>query len=272
MPRKKIRIAVFGKGGAGKSTFSSHLSAHWARKGARVLQVGCDPKADSTMLLCSSARARTVMAHVQSGNKEFSAADVIAAGKFGVHCVESGGPIPGVGCAGYGISLMTELFEQVSLMRRYDAVIFDVLGDIVCGGFSAPLKQGLAQVVVIVISDEFMSYFAANNIAKMVCAFRKLTGVKLAGLVLNSRNGLPPNVRRAQRFAKLLRTKILGVLPLENSLILRNKLTVYETDPDCLFAVSIAKISRKLERIGKTSVPAPLSEAALDNFFKVTYK
>ena len=161
------RIAVYGKGGIGKSTISANLSVALAHAGRRVLQVGCDPKHDSTRLLLGGARLTTVLDYLRETKPTDRTLDeILVEGFAGVGCVEAGGPKPGVGCAGRGIISTFDLLEQFQLDRRYDTVVYDVLGDVVCGGFAVPIRNEYANVILVVTSGEFMSLYAANNILR----------------------------------------------------------------------------------------------------------
>lgn len=210
------KIAFYGKGGIGKSTVSTNVTAVLAKRGQKVLHVGCDPKHDSSMPFLDPAQVRTVIDtifEVRTG--ELTAEHIVLPGRLGVDCVESGGPEPGVGCGGRGVSRMFELLEELSILdeARYDAAVFDVLGDVVCGGFAAPLRQGFARKIVIVSSEEIMSFYAANNICKAVGHYRD-NGVALVGIVFNLRDNRTDRAE-LEAFARRLSTRVLAVLPRE---------------------------------------------------------
>lgn len=191
MDTKKIRkIAIYGKGGIGKSTTTSNLSAALAGKGYRVMQVGCDPKADSTKNLMGGKRIPTVLEQIKAKGEELTLQDIVFEGFGGVLCVESGGPTPGVGCAGRGIISAFEKLEELEAFETYqpDIVIYDVLGDVVCGGFAMPIRGGYAKDVYVVSSGEMMSLYAANNIAAAIRNFGKRGYAQLRGLILNAKN------------------------------------------------------------------------------------
>lgn len=184
------KIAIYGKGGIGKSTTTSNLSAALSHMGYKVMQVGCDPKADSTKGLMGGRRIPTVLEQLRSKGEELTLDDVVFRGYNGVLCVESGGPTPGVGCAGRGIISAFEKLADLEAFETYqpDIVIYDVLGDVVCGGFAMPIRDGYAREVFIVSSGEMMALYAANNIAQAVRNFAGRGYARLGGLILNARN------------------------------------------------------------------------------------
>ena len=207
-----IKFAIYGKGGIGKSTLSSNLSAAFAKRGFRVMQIGCDPKADSTSLLCPKEKITTVLDLVRSG-KPFTLQDMVKESSAGVLCVEAGGPIPGLGCAGRGIINALESLEQKGAYELYkpDIVIYDVLGDVVCGGFTMPMRKGYADKVYIVTSGEKMSIYAAANIAMAVDNFKKRDYAKLGGIILNCR-GVENEEENAATLAKDFDTEVLATI------------------------------------------------------------
>ena len=207
------KFAIYGKGGIGKSTLSSNLSAAFAKRGFRVMQIGCDPKADSTSLLCPKEKITTVLDLVRSG-KPFTLQDMVKESSAGVLCVEAGGPIPGLGCAGRGIINALESLEQKGAYELYkpDIVIYDVLGDVVCGGFTMPMRKGYADKVYIVTSGEKMSIYAAANIAMAVDNFKKRDYAKLGGIILNCR-GVENEEENATTLAKDFDTEVLATIP-----------------------------------------------------------
>lgn len=183
------KIAIYGKGGIGKSTTVSNLSAALASSGKKVMQIGCDPKADSTRNLTGGANIPTVLEVLREKDK-VELEDIVTDGDLGVLCVEAGGPVPGVGCAGRGIITAFEKLEELHAYEIYkpDIVIYDVLGDVVCGGFAMPIRGGYADEVCIVTSGEMMSLYAASNIAHAVKSFGKRGYASLKGLILNAKN------------------------------------------------------------------------------------
>jgi nitrogenase iron protein len=208
-----MRIALYGKGGIGKSAMSANLAAAFAARGRTVLQIGCDPKHDSTRLLLDGRRAMTVLEYLRDTPPEQrKLADVVHRGYGGVACVEAGGPEPGVGCAGRGILSTFALLDQLGLeTKAFDVVLYDVLGDVVCGGFAVPLRAGYAEVVCIVSSEEFMAIYAANNILRGVRNFEQ-AGTQVAGLILNSR-GAHESPAGVRRFAQAVGLPVLATMP-----------------------------------------------------------
>ncbi len=183
------RIAIYGKGGIGKSTTSANVSAVLAEKGLKVMQIGCDPKADSTRMLTRGEEIATVL-NVMRKDDDIELEDIVHVGENGVLCVECGGPRPGMGCAGRGIIAAFEKLEELDAMKVYspDVIVYDVLGDVVCGGFAMPIRNGYAKDVFIVTSGEMMALYAANNIAEAVSNFSSSGYARLGGLIQNSRN------------------------------------------------------------------------------------
>lgn len=208
-----MRIAVYGKGGIGKSTISANLSAAFAERGKEVLQVGCDPKHDSTRLLLGGRSVETVLDYLRdTPPQKQRLRDVIHSGYRSVTCVEAGGPEPGVGCAGRGILSAFSLLDRLGCSwQDYDVTLFDVLGDVVCGGFAVPLRKGFAEVVLVVTSEEFMSIYAANNILRGVRNMEQ-GEPRPVGLVLNRRER-DGNVDVVRRFAEAVNVPIVTVVP-----------------------------------------------------------
>ena len=211
------RIAVYGKGGIGKSTISANLSVALARAGRRVLQIGCDPKHDSTRLLLGNARLTTVLDYLRETKPtDRLLDDILIEGFAGVGCVEAGGPKPGVGCAGRGIISTFDLLEQFQLDRRYDTVVYDVLGDVVCGGFAVPIRNEYANAILVVTSGEFMSLYAANNILRGIRNYDGTDLRRVAGLVYNRRN-VEGEDERVERFAKAVGLPLFVTIPRSDS-------------------------------------------------------
>lgn len=184
------KIAIYGKGGIGKSTTTSNLSAALALKGYKVMQVGCDPKSDSTKNLMKGQRIPTVLDQLRVKGEDLQLKDIVFEGFGGVLCVEAGGPTPGIGCAGRGIISAFEKMAELKAFEVYqpDIVIYDVLGDVVCGGFAMPIRGGYAHEVFIVSSGEMMALYAASNIAQAIKNFGRRGYARMKGIILNARN------------------------------------------------------------------------------------
>ena len=184
------RYAIYGKGGIGKSTITCALSAALAEKGYRVFQVGCDPKADSTASLLGGKTITPIADYLRQHDEFPTLNDVIVQGYGGVYCAEAGGPTPGIGCAGRGILMAFHLLDELDAINviKPDYVLYDVLGDVVCGGFAAPIRDNYADEVIIVTSGEKMSLFAANNIYQAVENFKDSNYARVRGVILNKRN------------------------------------------------------------------------------------
>ncbi|HAZ08198.1 MAG TPA: hypothetical protein DCZ01_06695 [Elusimicrobia bacterium] len=259
------RITIFGKGGIGKSTLSANLAAVYARQGKRVLLVGCDPKHDTTVALTDGKPIRTVVeqsAFMDSRGSDLS--QILVRGRLGVDCIEAGGPEPGIGCAGRGISRMIELLEGAGILRedRYDVALFDVLGDVVCGGFAAPLRQGFADKVVIVTSEELMALYAANNIARAIRNY-SANGVALCGLVANLRDP-GADIKAVERLAALIGTKVLSFFTREAAVreAEYRRRTLVEHAPDAEMSRRVSLLAQELWKFDRTTakVPSPITD------------
>ena len=205
-----LKLAIYGKGGIGKSTVAANCAAALAGRGLRVMQIGCDPKADSTLALRGGKPLVSVLDLLRRSG-EFSLDDMVLRGPDGVFCVEAGGPVPGVGCAGRGIIAALEKLAEKGAYEvfRPDVVLYDVLGDVVCGGFSMPMRQGYADYVCIVTSGEPMSVYAAANIAMAVKNFQGRGYAKLGGFILN-RRGVPDEDARVENLARDFAAPVLA--------------------------------------------------------------
>ncbi|MEY8355199.1 nitrogenase iron protein NifH [Lachnospiraceae bacterium 54-53] len=232
------KIAVYGKGGIGKSTTVSNISAAMAESGLTVMQIGCDPKADSTRNLTGGCNIPTVL-EVLRKKGEAGLEDLVVKSSTGVLCVESGGPVPGVGCAGRGIITAFEKLEELNAYDVYkpDIVLYDVLGDVVCGGFSMPIRGGYADEVCIVTSGEMMSLYAASNIASAVKSFSGRGYAALRGLILNGKN-IEQEAELVEKAAVEIGTRVLYHVPRDPKVQLAENQgkTVIEAFPDSIMA------------------------------------
>jgi len=245
------RFAVYGKGGIGKSTTCAALSCAFADMGMKVMQIGCDPKADSTLYLHGGKRIPTMLDVLREKRAGAQLSDLLVTGYKGILCAEAGGPTPGLGCAGRGIAAAFEALEERDAFEilKPDLILYDVLGDVVCGGFAMPIREGYAEKVFIVTSGENMSIYAAANIAMAVDNFRERGYAHLGGLILNRRN-VPEEQKKVEELAQELHTKILADLPRENlvSEAQDRNMTVMEAYPDCSFAQQIRMLAEKMIR------------------------
>jgi len=240
-------IAIYGKGGIGKSTLSANLSAALALAGRRVLQVGCDPKHDSTRLLTHGQRPTTALDYMRVTNPlDYKIEDILLHGFCGVGCVEAGGPKPGVGCAGRGIISTFELLNQFKLKEHYDTVVYDVLGDVVCGGFAVPIRREYADTIFIVTSGEFMALYAANNILRGIRNYDN-EEKRVAGILYNRRN-VEGEDERIMRFVRTVGLPVCAVIPRSDAFTKaeRANMTVVEQDTDRDVVDIFTKLAREL--------------------------
>lgn len=210
-----LKLAIYGKGGIGKSTMTSNLAAAFAYLGKKVIQIGCDPKADSTLNLLGGELLEPVMNYLREHDDDPQTIEEISrVGYGGVLCIETGGPTPGLGCAGRGIIATFDLLEDMGLFEQYepDVVLYDVLGDVVCGGFAAPIREGYADQVLIVTSGEKMALYAANNINTAVKNFADRSYAEVKGVILNRRN-VPGEEEKVRAFAEERGLAIVGDIP-----------------------------------------------------------
>lgn len=245
-----IKIAIYGKGGIGKSTMTSNLAAAFAYLGKRVIQIGCDPKADSTINLLGGKPLQPVMDYLREKDEDPESIDQIAReGYGGILCIETGGPTPGLGCAGRGIIATFSLLEDLRLFETYrpDVVLYDVLGDVVCGGFAAPIREGYAQKVLIVTSGEKMALYAANNICTAVRNFEDRSYARVEGIILNSRN-VEGESRKVEEFASSKGLPIVARIPRSDDIIRFEDqgMTVIEGDPQLEVSKCFLGLARKL--------------------------
>lgn len=260
------QVAIYGKGGIGKSTTTQNLNAGLGEMGKKIMIVGCDPKADSTRLILGGLAQQTVLDTLREEGDEIDLDLVLKKGYAGIKCVESGGPEPGVGCAGRGIITSIGLLERLGAYDNdLDYVFYDVLGDVVCGGFAMPIREGKAREIYIVCSGEMMAMYAANNIAKGITKFAKTGGVRLAGLICNSRK-VDGEAELVEAFAKELGTQMIHFVPRDN-MVQRaeiNKKTVIEFDPTCNQADEYRELAKKIDGNDMFVIPTPLTQERLE--------
>jgi nitrogenase iron protein NifH len=260
MAKKVTQIAIYGKGGIGKSTTTSNLSAALSKLGYKVMQFGCDPKSDSTNTLRDGKYIPTVLDTLRE-KSNVDARDVIYEGFNGIYCVEAGGPAPGVGCAGRGIITAVELFKQQQVFEKLDLdfVIYDVLGDVVCGGFAVPIREGIAEHVFTVSSADFMSIYASNNLFKGIKKYSNSGGALLGGVIANSINyGYSRDI--VDDFANRTHTQIVEYVPRSITVTqceLQGKTTI-EAAPDSEQAKVYLRLAKKISEHKESKVPAPM--------------
>lgn len=260
------QIAIYGKGGIGKSTTTQNLTAGLVEHGKKVLVVGCDPKADSTRLLLGGLAQRTVLDTLREEGDAVELESIMKQGYKGTRCVESGGPEPGVGCAGRGIITSIGLLENLGAYTEdLDYVFYDVLGDVVCGGFAMPIREGKAKEIYIVASGEMMALYAANNIAKGIKRYAKAGGVRLGGIICNSRN-VDRELDLLRAFSKELGTKLLYFVPRDN-LVQRaeiNRKTVIEYNPESKQANEYRSLAQAVIENTNFTIPTPMTQERLE--------
>ncbi|WP_342608854.1 nitrogenase iron protein [Vibrio tritonius] len=262
------QCAIYGKGGIGKSTTTQNLVAALAELGKKVMIIGCDPKADSTRLILHSKAQNTIMEMAaQAGTVEdIELEDVLKVGFGDVRCVESGGPEPGVGCAGRGvITAINFLEEEGAYEEDLDFVFYDVLGDVVCGGFAMPIRENKAQEIYIVCSGEMMAMYAANNISKGICKYAATGSVRLAGLICNSRN-TDREDELIEALAAKIGTQMIHFVPRDN-IVQRaeiRRMTVIEYDTKCRQADEYRTLAQKIIDNQLFVVPKPVTMDELE--------
>ncbi len=263
------QIAFYGKGGIGKSTTSQNTLAALAEMGQRILIVGCDPKADSTRLILHAKAQNTILSlAAEIGSVEdLELEDVMKRGYRDIRCVESGGPEPGVGCAGRGVITSINFLEENGAYEGIDYVSYDVLGDVVCGGFAMPIRENKAQEIYIVMSGEMMAMYAANNISKGILKYANSGGVRLGGLVCNERQ-TDKELELADSLAKKLGTKLIHFVPRDNVVqhAELRRMTVLEYAPDSRQADEYRQLARKIhDNAGKGVIPSPITMDELED-------
>ncbi|PIQ34264.1 MAG: nitrogenase iron protein [Zetaproteobacteria bacterium CG02_land_8_20_14_3_00_50_9] len=262
------QAAIYGKGGIGKSTTTQNLVAALAEMGKKVMIVGCDPKADSTRLILHSKAQNTIMEMAAEAGtvEDLELEDVLKTGYGDIKCVESGGPEPGVGCAGRGvITAINFLEEEGAYEEDLDFVFYDVLGDVVCGGFAMPIRENKAQEIYIVCSGEMMAMYAANNIGKGIVKYANSGSVRLAGLICNSRNTARED-ELIMELARQMGTTMIHFVPRDN-VVQRaeiRRMTVIEYDPTAKQADEYRSLANKIVNNTNFVIPTPITMDALE--------
>lgn len=260
------QIAIYGKGGIGKSTTTQNLTAGLAENGKRVMIVGCDPKADSTRLLLGGLAQKTVLDTLRETGEDIDLDLIVKDGYRGIKCVESGGPEPGVGCAGRGIITSIGLLERLGAYEDdLDYVFYDVLGDVVCGGFAMPIREGKAREIYIVGSGEMMALYAANNIAKGIQKYAKKGKVRLGGIICNSRN-VDRETELLRAFSEELGTQLIHYVPRDNIVQhaeIRKK-TVIDFASESAQANEYRDLAKKIEENKHFVIPKPMTQDRLE--------
>ena len=262
------KVAIYGKGGIGKSTTTQNTVAGLAELGKKVMVVGCDPKADSTRLLLGGLSQNTVLDTLRTEGEDVELEDIRKEGFKGTVCVESGGPEPGVGCAGRGIITSINMLEQLGAYSEDEAldyVFYDVLGDVVCGGFAMPIREGKAQEIYIVVSGEMMAMYAANNICKGIVKFAEAGGVRLGGLICNSRM-VDREDELIGALAERLGTQMIHFVPRDNMVQKAeiNRKTVIDFDAEHTQADQYRTLAKKIDENEKFVIPTPITTDELE--------
>jgi len=262
------KIAIYGKGGIGKSTTTQNTVAALAEMGKKIMIVGCDPKADSTRLMLGGLSQNTVLDTLRESGEDLDLDDVVKVGFKDTRCVESGGPEPGVGCAGRGIITSINLLEQLGAYSDkigLDYVFYDVLGDVVCGGFAMPIRDGKAQEIYIVVSGEMMAMYAANNICKGIVKFAEGGGVRLGGLICNSRK-VDNEQELISALAERLGTQMIHFVPRDN-VVQRaeiNRKTVIDFEAAANQANEYRQLASAIDNNKTFVIPKPLTTEELE--------
>ncbi|AGF56836.1 nitrogenase iron protein NifH [Clostridium saccharoperbutylacetonicum] len=260
------QVAIYGKGGIGKSTTTQNLTSALAEMGKKIMIVGCDPKADSTRLVLGGLAQKTVLDTLREEGDDIELDAILKPGYGGIKCVESGGPEPGVGCAGRGIITSIGMLEQLGAYTPdLDYVFYDVLGDVVCGGFAMPIREGKAQEIYIVASGEMMALYAANNISKGIQKYAKTGGVRLGGIICNSRK-VDKELDLLEAFAKELGSQLIHFVPRDN-MVQRaeiHKQTVIEFDPSADQADEYRTLAKNIENNKLFVIPKPMKQERLE--------
>ena len=282
MDKEKTRqIAFYGKGGIGKSTISSNIAAAYAEQGLNTMVIGCDPKSDCTRNLRGDVDIPTVLDVLREkgvaklgltelvDGKQVDIDEIVYKGYKGVLCVEAGGPEPAVGCAGRGVIVAVDLLKKLGVYDGFDldVVIYDVLGDIVCGGFGIPLRRGLADDVFVVTSADYLAVYAANNICKGIARHARREGSPLGGIVYNVR-GAVDDVALVDEFARRVGSKVIGAIP-NDTTIMESEIyarTAIEHSPKSTIADMFRNLAASIYENKETVSPTPLSTKELADF------
>ncbi len=269
------QVAFYGKGGIGKSTTQQNTAAAMATLGHKLMIVGCDPKADSTRLLLGGQRQTTVLDKLREVKAEDVTLDMVLAQGFqGIRCVESGGPEPGVGCAGRGVITSIQTLENLGAYNgvngeQVEYVFYDVLGDVVCGGFAMPIREGYAEEIYIVASGEYMALYAANNISKGIKKFASRGYARLGGIICNSRM-VENESEMVEEFARRINTKMIHFVPRSKDVQRAeiNKQTVIEYDANLPQAQEYLELASKIQANEDFTVPTPITQDELEDLMK----
>ncbi|MBR3516104.1 MAG: nitrogenase iron protein [Lachnospiraceae bacterium] len=260
------QVAIYGKGGIGKSTTTQNLTAGLTELGKKVMVVGCDPKADSTRLLLNGLAQKTVLDTLREEGEIDDLSYIVKEGFGGTRCVESGGPEPGVGCAGRGIITSIGMLEDLGAYTdELDYVFYDVLGDVVCGGFAMPIREGKAQEIYIVASGEMMALYAANNICKGIQKYAVKGGVRLGGIICNSRK-VDRERDLLEAFAKELGSQLIYFVPRDNEVQRAEiqKKTVIDHNPEHPQAQEYRNLAQAIEDNQMFVIPKPMTQERLE--------
>ena len=262
------KVAIYGKGGIGKSTTTQNTVAGLVEMGKKVMVVGCDPKADSTRLLLGGLAQKSVLDTLREEGEDVELDDLRKMGYGGTWCVESGGPEPGVGCAGRGIITSINMLEQLGAYapsEGLDYAFYDVLGDVVCGGFAMPIRDGKAEEIYIVCSGEMMAMYAANNICKGIMKFAQSGNVRLGGLICNSR-AVDNEREMIEELARKLGTQMIAFVPRDNDVQRAeiNRKTVIEWNPEVKQADAYRSLARAIDGNQMFVIPTPLAIEELE--------
>lgn len=264
MKNTPLKIALYGKGGIGKSTVAANLSVAFAKKNLKVLHIGCDPKGDSTRLLMGGKipTVMEILQEIKTPNRD----NYLYKGFMNIGCIEAGGPEPGRGCAGMAISTMMEELKYTDILQEHwDVEIYDVLGDVVCGGFSVPMRDNYVDAIYIVSSDEFMSIYAANNIIKSIRNFSSIEGPIFGGIIQNQRKEAL-GYDFLEVFAKKTNTSIVNKIPWAEEIVmseLEGK-TLLEKYPHSENSLAFMKLADKIWNNREYTIPKALSSEEME--------